>query len=147
MSKLEQGLKKTAGSLINSIFNTKGNSRATVNQENSGHSRVVSASLQPPRAFGLSTQQQGLALRENKKGNITCQVIINEKDLGLQRGSNINNKRVEKMVRKENTQAVIQSHKFGSQSKFSKSFLTKTSLKFVISGDLAEFPQNLKQIE
>ena len=103
MSKLEQGLKKTAGSLISSIFSSKGTSRGTVNQENAGNSRVVSASLQPPKAFGLSAQQQGLALRENEKGNIVPQIIINEKDLGLQKDTSLNNKRVQKMVRKENT--------------------------------------------
>ena len=99
---------------MSSIFSSKSFSRGTVNQENAGNSRIVSASLQPPKAFGLSAQQQGLALRENKKGNIVSQVIINEKDLGLQKGATFNNRRVEKMVRKENNQAVIQSHKFGT---------------------------------
>lgn len=127
MSKLEQGLKKTAGSFISSIFSSKGTSRGTVNQENAGNSRIVSASLQPPKAFGLSAHQQGLALRENKKGNIVPQIIINEKDLGLQKDTSFNNKRLQKMVRKENTQALIQSNKFGSQSKFLRHFLTKTS--------------------
>jgi hypothetical protein len=46
-------------------------------------------------------------------------VVINEKDLGLQKGVTFNNRRIEKMVRKENNQAAIQSHKFGNQSKFS----------------------------
>jgi predicted nucleic acid-binding protein len=56
-----------------------------------------------------------LALRENKKSNIVVsQVVINEKDLGLQKGVTFNNKRIEKMVRKENNQAAIQSQKFGS---------------------------------
>jgi hypothetical protein len=54
-------------------------------------------------------------------------VVINEKDLGLQKGATFNNRRIEKMVRKENNQAVIQSHKFGNQSKFSLDNLAKSS--------------------
>jgi len=54
-------------------------------------------------------------------------VVINEKDLGLQKGVTFNNRRIEKMVRKENNQAAIQSHKFGNQSKFSLDNLAKSS--------------------
>ena len=106
---------------------------ASSNQENAGNSRLVSASLQPPKSFGLSASQQGLALRESKKNALNIAVhgpSLNQSTLGfLKEQQPIGNKRIQKMVHKENANKIIQSRKFEPLGKYLCPFLTKLSQK------------------